>query len=164
MNPALFACFTAFAIFCATLGEAPECQRPPRPAFLDGANETVRQEFHSIFENHALAPEARRSQVIELGKKYGLEDEATKYEDMVKDVMSKNPPNCVHPVPEFLKNANETVRSEFFQIVKDHSLTRDQKKAKILEWAKQFGPEFEAQVKQHEEMEAKHKVGLSYTL
>ncbi|KAK5984581.1 hypothetical protein GCK32_019996 [Trichostrongylus colubriformis] len=54
------------------------------------------------------------------------------------------------PPPEFLNTVNDTVRKEFWEIVKNRALPPEEKKASVLEWGKKYNLETQAQ--QHEAM------------
>ncbi|VDO33253.1 unnamed protein product [Haemonchus placei] len=43
------------------------------------------------------------------------------------------------PKPAFLKNLNETLREEFWSIVKDKTLQPSEKRAKVLAWGEKYG-------------------------
>ncbi|PIO62497.1 hypothetical protein TELCIR_15941 [Teladorsagia circumcincta] len=91
MNTTLFVLLAGCAVFYTVFAHPPPgCQRPPKPEFLDNANETVRKEFFDIVKNHGVPPEQKRAQVLEWAKRYGLEEQAKQHEDKVHEVMSKN--------------------------------------------------------------------------
>ncbi|PIO67930.1 hypothetical protein TELCIR_10301 [Teladorsagia circumcincta] len=79
-----------------------------------------------------------------------MEEQAKQHEDKVHEVMSKNGPECRPPfLPDYLKDANETVRNEFFDIARNQAVPLDQRREQVIEWAKKYG--LEEQARQHEE-------------
>ncbi|XGW31882.1 hypothetical protein V3C99_010225 [Haemonchus contortus] len=58
-------------------------ERPPKPAFLDKLNDTLREEFWSIVKDRSIPPSEKRERVLAWGEKYGLEKETQEHEDRV---------------------------------------------------------------------------------
>ncbi|XGW31893.1 hypothetical protein V3C99_010231, partial [Haemonchus contortus] len=51
--------------------------------------------------------------------------------------------------PDFLDKLNATVRQEFMDIAKNHTLDAEEKRAAVLQWGRKYNLEKEAE--QHEE-------------
>ncbi|KAK6046974.1 hypothetical protein COOONC_15521 [Cooperia oncophora] len=149
MNTGLAVLLAAWAVFCVIFGqEQPKCEHPPKPEFLNKVDENARKEFFDIVKNHDIPPEQKKEKVIAWGQQHGFAEEVKKHEEMIQE-MRKQGKLCKPPLPDFLKNANETLRKEFFDIIKQHNVPLPQKREQVIEWAKKYGLEKEA--REHEE-------------
>ncbi|XGW31881.1 hypothetical protein V3C99_010224 [Haemonchus contortus] len=90
MNTAVAVLFAVCFLLCITEGRHGHShshehggERPPKPAFLDKLNDTLREEFWSIVKDRSIPPSEKREKVLAWGEKYGLEKETQEHEDRI---------------------------------------------------------------------------------